>query len=102
MFALTFQGKVVQIEAAQFPVHSALVWVDIGANLQGVVPSWSYDGVIFAAPVVLPPPPPPTKAARLQAAFASNAVIEALLRREAGTRGTTVAVVLAELETRLP
>ena len=56
MFALAFKGKVAQIEAATFPVHPALVWVDIGANPQGIAVGWSYDGSVFTAP---PPPPPP-------------------------------------------
>jgi len=56
MFALTFQGKVIQVEAAQFPVNPALVWVDVGANGQGIAAGWLYDGIIFTAP---PAPPPP-------------------------------------------
>lgn len=42
-------------------------------------------------------PPPPTKRERLQAAL-GNDVVKALVRREARTRGLSVAQLLTELE----
>lgn len=81
MFALTFKGKVAQIEAAAFPVHSALAWVDIGANPQGIAAGWSYDGAVFTAPP--PPPAPPTKAQQVDA-WAANPINDALLNALAG------------------
>lgn len=54
MQALIFEGQVVQIEAAEFPVASTFEWVD----LTGIVPApevgWSYDDAVFAAPPPLP------------------------------------------------
>ena len=58
MFALIFDGKVVQIEAGQFPVSASLEWVDIDGITPAPGAGWSYDGTDFTAPP--PPPPPPT------------------------------------------
>ncbi len=56
MKALVFDGKVVQIEAEEFPVSPSLIWVDItGINPQPET-GWDYDGTVFTAPIPLPPP----------------------------------------------
>jgi len=57
MFALTFDGKVVQIELVEFPVHSALVWVDISAEVPMPQVGWLYDGNNFTAPPLKTRPP---------------------------------------------
>lgn len=57
MFALVFEGFVKQIEAAPFPVHSALEWVDITGVIPAPEVGWTYDGVNFTAPVIPPKPP---------------------------------------------
>lgn len=61
MKALVFKGKIIQIEAEEFPVSSALIWV----NLTGIAPppqvNWLFDGTIFTPP--LPPIPDPPKSA---------------------------------------
>lgn len=53
MKALVFDGKVVQIEAQEFPVATALEWVDITGITPAPEVGWSYDGVSFS-----PPPAP--------------------------------------------
>lgn len=62
MKALVFDGKVVQIEAKEFPVSSALRWVDITGVTPAPETGWSYDGVAFTAPPSPPPPPPKSDA----------------------------------------
>jgi len=95
MFALTFQNKVVQIEAAQFPVHSALVWVNIRANPQGIVPGWDYDGVGFTAPPPPPPPPPPpTKPESIDRWLAdpgNSAIVDEIAEVKSQSRAAVVA-----------
>lgn len=76
MKALVFRGKIVQIEAKEFPVHEALKWVDI----TGVAPAprvgWSYDGVDFTAPPILPPDPPsPITAEEVWAVLEANSFV---------------------------
>lgn len=63
MKALIFDSKVVQIEAAQFPVAPALIWVDISAVLPVPEVGWSYDDVTDAFTTPPPPPPLPPKSA---------------------------------------
>ena len=58
MFALVFDGQVVQIETTQFDVAPTLSWVDIAGVSPAPEVGWSYDGTDFTAPP--PPPPPPT------------------------------------------
>ncbi len=57
MKALVFEGTVVQIAVVEFPVASALSWVDI----TGIDPSpevgWAYDGTKFTAPPAESRPP---------------------------------------------
>jgi len=50
MKALIFEDKIVQIEADEFPVASALEWVDIAGLTPQPEVGWSYDGVSFAPP----------------------------------------------------
>ncbi len=65
MFALIFDGKVVQTEAAEFDVHEDLVWVDISGILPAPKAGWFYDGAVFTAPPV--PSRPPKSEAPLNA-----------------------------------
>jgi len=60
MKALIFDGKVVQIEADEFPVSPALEWVDITGVMPQPEVGWAYNGVAFIQPP--PPPTPPPKA----------------------------------------
>lgn len=53
--ALIFDGAIVQIEAAEFPVAPPLIWVDAPAD--ATIGTHIYDG---AAVVPKPAPPPPT------------------------------------------
>ena len=55
--ALVFEGQIVQIEAASFPVAPALIWVDVADDAS--METHVFDGV---AVVMKPPPPPPTLA----------------------------------------
>ncbi len=57
-FALVFNSKVVQIEVAQFPVHSSFEWVDISTVTPTPDMEWSYDGRDFAAPLAPVPDRP--------------------------------------------
>ena len=57
MFALVFDGFVKQIEAATFPVHSALDWIDIAGITPAPEVDWTYDGADFTAPIIPPKPP---------------------------------------------
>ena len=56
MFALVFDGFVVQIAAAEFPVHPSMLWV----NATGAAPQpsvgWRYDGKAFSPPQTVPVP----------------------------------------------
>lgn len=54
MYALIFNGKVIQIEAATFPVNAALTWEAIPSGVT-VATNWTYAGGTFAPPVVAPP-----------------------------------------------
>lgn len=53
--ALVFGGKVTQIEAESFPIHSDYTWVDISGLDPQPEYGWTYDGSSFAVPV-LPTP----------------------------------------------
>ena len=55
-FALIFDGKVVQIEAAKFPVSTSLEWVNITNVSPTPLVGWLYDGANFSAPIVVLPP----------------------------------------------
>ena len=50
MKALIFDSKVVQIEAAEFPVAPALEWVDITGIMPSPEVGWAYDGNTFSPP----------------------------------------------------
>ena len=100
MFALTFQSRVAQIAASQFPVHPSLVWVDIGANPQGIAAGWSYDGAVFTAPP--PPPAPPTNAQLIDAEIARNVAFDALLIVLAGDKGKTKEQLIADMKLAKP
>lgn len=50
IFALVFNGRVAQIASAQFPVVSAMTWVDVTAVSPAPQPGWTYNGSAFAAP----------------------------------------------------
>ena len=63
MLALVFDGKVVQIEAEEFDVHEALVWVDIRGIVPAPVVGSTYDGTVFTPPAVPPPPKAPDRVA---------------------------------------
>lgn len=57
MKALIFNERVVQISDAEFPVHSALTWVDVASVTPEPKVGWAYsDGVFYAPPA--PPPSP--------------------------------------------
>ena len=71
MYALIFNGSVVQIAAATFPVHSALEWVAIPSGTDVAV-GWSYSNDTFTAP---PAPPPPTLAQQAAAALGAGLAI---------------------------
>jgi len=47
--ALILRNKVVQVAAAEFPVHPELSWVDVPANIP-VQPGWIYTGSNFVEP----------------------------------------------------
>ena len=71
MNALISHGAVIQIEAATFPVHSALTWEPIPAG-QTVEVGYSFANGTFAAP---PAPPAPTLAQQAAAAIAAGLTI---------------------------
>lgn len=99
MFALVFNGDVVQIEAQEFPVAPALEWVDI----TGIVPAprvgWTHDGAVFAAPPA--PPAPPSDADSAEQAIRSSPALLALGRimtsDDALTEDALVTLVRAKL-----
>ena len=62
MKALIFDGKVVQIEATEFPVAPGLTWVDTAGVTPAPEVGWAYDGTSFTAPSPLPSPPPKSAA----------------------------------------
>ena len=57
MKALIHNGKVIQLSAKEFEVHSDLVWVDA---TEEVKENWLYVDGVFSAPPEPPPPPAPT------------------------------------------
>ncbi len=73
MKALIFDGKVVQIGAAEFPVAPALQWIDISGVSPAPDVGWSYDGATFT-----PPPPPPFT--QLKAAKRRDFITEGVTR----------------------
>ncbi len=76
MQALVFDGKVVQIQSAAFPVAPSLAWVDIAGLTPQPEIGWSYDGAVFA-----PPPPPPL--AQIKTAKRQEFVDQTVLRMAA-------------------
>ena len=46
MKALIFDGKVVQVEENEFPVHKSLIWLDCASDVK---PGWLYDNNVFSA-----------------------------------------------------
>lgn len=71
MNALIFNGRVIQIEASTFPVHSALEWVAIPSGTTVAV-GWTYASGTFTAP---PAPPAPTLAQQAAAALGAGLTI---------------------------
>ena len=71
MFALIFNGSVIQIEAVQFEVHPSLTWVAIPAG-QTVEVGYGYANGEFVAP---PAPPTPTLAQQAAAALGAGLTI---------------------------
>ena len=71
MFALIFNGSVIQIEAVQFEVHPSLTWVAIPAG-QTVEVGYGYANGEFVAP---PAPPAPTLAQQAASALAAGLAI---------------------------
>ena len=80
MKALIFDSKVVQIEAAEFPVSPALVWVDITLEVPQPKVGWSYDGTIFTAPSS-PVRPPKSDAPLTAEEVATELVRKGLITR---------------------
>jgi hypothetical protein len=74
-FALIHNGTVAQLSAAQFPVASPLVWVDVTSVSPAPQPSWTAtqtDGVwTFVGPVV----PAPTLAQQAGAAISAGVTV---------------------------
>ncbi len=58
MHALIHAGVVVDIAAAQFPVHDDLSWVDISAVSPVPAHGWAYDGTAFTVPALATPAVP--------------------------------------------
>ena len=73
MKALIFNGKVVQIEDEEFPVASALQWIDIVGITPAPGVGWSYDGVSYT-------PPPGPSIADLKKAKRAEFNIEGVTR----------------------
>ncbi len=102
MFALTFQGKIVQIEKVIFDVHKDLVWVDISGTTPAPEVGWSYDGVVFTAP---PPPPvvtPPPDADLAERAIRRSKAFLALGRIATGNDTLTEDALVALARAKLP
>lgn len=81
MEALVFDGKVVQIEAQQFPVSSALTWVDITGITPAPAVGWSYDGTSFTAPPPPPLPPPKSDAPLTAEELATQMITDGTMTR---------------------
>jgi len=62
MKALIFNGKIIQTEAQEFPVHKNLTWVDFSDTTPAPKVGWSYNGEVFTAPPSLLSPPPKSEA----------------------------------------
>ena len=71
MNALIFNGKVIQVKASSFPVHSDFTWVAIPAG-QTVEVGYGYANGAFVAP---PAPPAPTLAQQAAAALGAGLTI---------------------------
>jgi len=71
-FALIADGQVVQLGAAEFPVHAALTWVEVSAVSPAPQPGWTAtqngSAWTFTAPAV----PTPTPAQQAQAALVAG------------------------------
>ena len=75
MFALTFNGVVIQIEAAIFPVSSSMEWIDISTEPPGVPQvGWLFDRGNFTAP------PPIVRPPKEDAALSAEEVATELVR----------------------
>ena len=98
MRALVFEGKIIQIEAREFPVAPALGWIDIAAVTPPPKVGWSYDGTVFAAPP--PPPPLPARGAIIDAEIAGSEALAGLIGEVAQIRGVTEARVVSDIKTR--
>ena len=80
MKALILNGKVVQIEAAEFPVAPALTWVDITGITPAPEVRWFYDGRDFTAPLA-PVRPPKSEAPLSAEELATELVRKGLISR---------------------
>lgn len=50
MYALVYEGMVLQVESATFPVNSAYQWVQFDNSVINVQPGWTYANGVFTAP----------------------------------------------------
>lgn len=68
MRALIFNGQLVELAAADFPVHQSMQWVDapLGATMDG----YYWDGVAVSPKPAPPPPPIPSVVTMRQARLA--------------------------------
>lgn len=98
MFALVFEREVIQIEAQEFPVASALAWIDI----LGVIPQpevgWSFNGIVFTAPPA--PSLPPTKEEIIDGEIARGEALSGLISEVADLKGVTDAQLVSDIKTR--
>lgn len=76
MFALVFEGRVVQVESEEFPVSSALAWIDISDVTPQPEVGWSHDGVAFNTPPPDPAPPPKSDAPLTAEELAAHLVVK--------------------------
>ncbi len=102
MEALIFDGKVVQIEAQEFPVSPALSWVDINSVTPRPKVGWTYNGVVFTAPPPVLAPPKPTDADRAEASIRSNPGNLAIWRAISGNNALTEDAAVALSRAKLP
>ncbi len=90
MNALIFNGTVIQIEAATFPVHSSLTWVPIPVG-QVVEVGYLFANGSFNAP---PAPPAPTLAQEGAGAIGAGLAITSTANGALGTFPLTAATQL--------
>ena len=55
MFALIFGGAVIEVAAAEFPVHADFAWVDVSAVTPTPQIGWAYAEGAFTAPASVTP-----------------------------------------------